>query len=236
MLGRVGTAHCTGTSGNWVASFAYLQDDQVRDANGNIQMVLVSGTSGAAAPTWATGQNRITVESSGLTWLNLGPTVAGGASEGSFSFDMEMKGEAFKPDQETLPLITLMVSEGASMGGQFSQIDPALLVFGVPHGQTVTGFTDAALPAGAQTYSGLTTGGLATIPHYCMTVLSPRPMFAVAGQARFYSGTLNTASASGGKNGLGFTLTKFSGWKAEWAAHSVPSWPLGARGASLYMQ
>jgi hypothetical protein len=236
MLGRVGTAHCTGTSGNWVASFPYLQDDQVRDANGNIQMVLIPGTSGAAAPTWATGQNRLTAETSGLTWLNLGPTVAGGATEGNFSFDLEMKGESFKPDQDTLPLITLMVSEGASMGGQFSQVDPALLVFGVPHAQTVVNFTDAALPAGVQTYSGITTGGLATIPHYCMTVLSPRPMFAVAGQARFYSGTLLKATASGGKNGLGFTLTKFSGWKADWTAHGVPNFPLGARGASLFMQ
>ncbi len=233
MLGRVGTAHCTGTSGNWVPSFAYLQDDQVRDANGNVQWCLVPGVSAATAPTWATGQNKITTETSGVTWLNLGPTMPGGATEGNFEFDLEFKGAAFMPDQDTLPLITLMTGESAVCGGEFRQVDPALLIFGVPHGQVVSGFTDAALPV--PTFTGITTGGLVQIPHYCMTVLSPRPMFAQPGISRFYSGTLVKA-ASGGKPGLGFTLTKYSGWKASWTAHGVDSWPVGTRGASLFMQ
>jgi hypothetical protein len=236
MLGRVGTAHCTGTSGNWVPSFVYQQDDQFRDPNSNIQWCIIGGTSAASAATWKTGQNQITVEVGGVTWLNLGPTVAGGGTEGAFNFDMEFKGDAFKPDQSTLPVITLMTSEGASLGGEFRQVDPALMIFGVPHAQSVSGFTDAALPASAQAFTGITTGGLATIPHYCMTVLSPRPLFAIPGAARFYSGTLNKAAAGGGKSGLGFTLTKFSSWKGEWTAHEVNGWPLGARGASLYMQ
>jgi hypothetical protein len=236
LLGRVGTAHCTGSSGNWVGSFAYLQDDQIRDPNGNVQWCLIPGTSAALAPTWKTGQNQITVETSGVTWLNLGPTVSGGATEGNFEFDMEFKGTAFKPDQDTLPLVTLMTSESATLGGEFAQLDPALLIFGVPHGQTVTGFTDGALPAGTQTFTGITTGGLVQIPHYCMTVLSPRPLFAQPGSSRFYSGTLAKACSGGGKSGLGFTLNKFSMWKASWQAHGVDTWPVGTRGASLYMQ
>lgn len=236
MLGRVGTAGAVGTSGNWVASFAYLQDDQIRDANGNIQWCIVPGTSAGSAPTWATAQNGITTETSGVVWFNLGPTLSGGYTDGEFNFDMEGKIEQIMADQDTLPIATIMTSETASLGGTFEQVDLQLLGFGVPHSTLTTGLSYGALPTGVQSITTLTTGGIVVIPNYCMCVLSPRHLYTQPGSTRFYTGTIMKAGATGGKPGLGFGREKKSTWKAQWDAIAVDSLPNGARGASLIEQ
>jgi hypothetical protein len=236
MLGRVGTAHTTGTSGNWVPSFAYVQDDQIRDANGNVQWCIIGGTSYTGAPTWLTTQNGITVESTGVTWMNLGPTVGLGGSEGNFTFDAECKEVEVQPDQVTLPLVSLMTGESGGLGGEFMQLDPKLMVYTMPHAQVTSGLTDLAQPATAQNFTALTMGGLVTIPHYCMAVLSPRPLFIGPGTTRFYTGIIQKAAAAGSKPGTGFTRTKISTWKGEWKAHAIGSWPNGANGVAFFEQ
>jgi len=237
MLGRVGTAHTSGgsnQSGNWAPSFAYLMDDMIRDANGNIQVCIVPGTSAAAAPTWKTAMGGLTQETNGPLWMCTGPTIAGGATEGNFEFDMTCKTESFTPDQATLPLVKMMVSEEAKISAELREISAALFQFATPHATVTAIATDAGMPAGLQAYNAITTGGLTLIPTFCICVLSPRPLYRQPGATHFITGVLQKASADDSKPGFGFTRTKFSGLKGAWGGMHIDSWPVGARGAALF--
>jgi hypothetical protein len=235
MLGRVGTSGVTGSSGNWVASFAYLVDDEVRDSNGNVQICIVAGTSAAAAPTWGTAVGAITTDG-GVTWFNLGPTLSGGATEGVMTCDIEGKVEAISADQETLPLASVLTAESASIAAEFKELSLQLVSYGIPHASYKSAFSLTALPAGAQSFSSLSTGGLVALPNLVIGVLSPRRLYTTPGAARFNTFILQKCYAKGAKPGLGFSRTKTSMWKAEWDALAVETFPLGLRGAALIQQ
>ncbi len=235
-LGRVGTAHTSGgasQSGNWAPSFADVLDDMIRDANGNIQVCIVPGTSAAAAPTWGTTMGALVQETAGPLWMCTGPTISGGSTEGNFEFDMACKTESFTPDQATLPLSKYMVSEEAMIGAELREVSAALFQFTTPHA-TVVAITDAAMPAARQSYNAIVTGGLVLIPTFCVCVLSPRPVYSQAGSTAFITGVLQKSSANDSKTGFGFTRQKVSGLKGAWGAMHIDSWPAGARGAAVF--
>jgi hypothetical protein len=58
----------------WAATTAYTVGQSVLDANNNIQVCTVAGTSGSTAPTWATAVGSTTADSSPLVWTCAGPS------------------------------------------------------------------------------------------------------------------------------------------------------------------
>lgn len=60
----------------WAATTAYLVGQRIVDANSNVQVCTVAGTSGGGAPTWNTGVGGFTIDS-GVTWQNVGPVLSG---------------------------------------------------------------------------------------------------------------------------------------------------------------
>jgi hypothetical protein len=71
----------------WEIAHGYsLTDTRILDSNGNVQIVTIAGTSGGAAPTWATTPGAPTVDGT-VTWINAGafPMIglaSGGGSSG----------------------------------------------------------------------------------------------------------------------------------------------------------
>jgi hypothetical protein len=79
-LGRTGNAttpaYVNAASKLWAALTAFSTNDTVVDTNGNIQKVIVPGTSGAAAPTWGSAGNTVDGSVSpytAITWQFVGP-------------------------------------------------------------------------------------------------------------------------------------------------------------------
>lgn len=76
---------------NWQALAEFAFGDQIEDSNGNVEQVTTANEnedagaslSGAAQPTWATGQGQTTTDGD-LVWTNLGP-----APSPSFLFDRD---------------------------------------------------------------------------------------------------------------------------------------------------
>jgi hypothetical protein len=56
---------------NWAAGHAYAARNRIVDSNGNVEIVQAAGTSGGAAPTWATVAGAHTTDG-GVTWANAG--------------------------------------------------------------------------------------------------------------------------------------------------------------------
>ena len=56
----------------WQPNTSYVAGQAILDSNGNIEMVLVGGTSGASQPAWVEGANATTLDAS-VTWLSSGP-------------------------------------------------------------------------------------------------------------------------------------------------------------------
>jgi len=65
----------------WTASTAFTVGQYILDSNKNVQVVTVAGTSEAAAPPWNPTPGQTTIDGApGVTWTNLGPWVASGAT------------------------------------------------------------------------------------------------------------------------------------------------------------
>ncbi|HEX2646150.1 MAG TPA: SusD/RagB family nutrient-binding outer membrane lipoprotein, partial [Candidatus Dormibacteraeota bacterium] len=74
---RLGSYFCTnGVATPWKATTAFTAGTVILDANGRMELVTVGGTSGAAAPTWATTMDATTVDGT-VTWVNNGPPYEG---------------------------------------------------------------------------------------------------------------------------------------------------------------
>jgi len=67
---------CPLASGTWKATKAFALDDEIGDANSNLQKATTAGTSGAVKPTWNTTVGGTTTDGT-VTWTNLGPNYAG---------------------------------------------------------------------------------------------------------------------------------------------------------------
>jgi hypothetical protein len=68
---------CTnGVATAWKAATAYKAGTVILDANGNMEVVTVAGTSGAAAPTWGAKMDATTTDGT-VTWVNNGPPYEG---------------------------------------------------------------------------------------------------------------------------------------------------------------
>jgi SusD/RagB-like outer membrane lipoprotein len=74
---RLAQYFCTnGVSTTWKAATADVVGTVILDAKGNMEVVTVAGTSGAAAPSWATTMDATTTDGT-VTWVNNGPPYEG---------------------------------------------------------------------------------------------------------------------------------------------------------------
>jgi hypothetical protein len=197
------------------SSTAYLEDDQVRVSN-DIHICIVPGTSGGSAPTWKTGVGEITLDGT-VEWLNLGPTLALGATDGAVDVNAEGASDEVTADQSFSPLGKILTGQKAEIGGSFKELSLELLSRAMPDVAYATG-TDAALPTGAQSFREITAGGLASFPTPALAVLSPKADF--SNPYKYFVFCLYKGAAEGGP-GLGFTRTKETLWKAKWTGLAV---------------
>lgn len=162
----------------WAAVTPYAQDAQIFDSNGNIQEVLVAGTSGTpTAPTWATQRGGVTADGTGATamqWKCLGPNVPSGQWEGAVTVKMTDKTLDFTPDHTTLPTKSFLTGQEAEVDIALAETSGLLLNLAMASSQYTTG-TDTGFPSGAQLYTELTAGGVVLVPDMCIAVVSPRP-------------------------------------------------------------
>lgn len=194
----------------------YLEDDQIRDTNNNIQHCIVPGTSAGSAPTFSTALHEITLDGT-VQWMNLGPTLGMGAREGAVEINAEGTTEAVEADEEFSPLRRVLTAQKVDLSATFKQLDVNLIARGHPDVAYQTG-TDAALPSGAQAFAELTSGGLSVIPTPCLAVVAPKGDY--SNPYKNYVFELYKGAAEGAP-GLGFTRTKESSWKGKWSGHAV---------------
>lgn len=157
----------------WVTATVYAQDAQIFDSNGNVQEVLVAGTSGASAPTWATARGAVTTDNT-VQWKCLGAQIPSGQWEGAVTVKMGDKVNDFLPDHTTLPTKSFLTGEDAEVDITLAETSGNLLNLLVPSSTLSTG-TDTGLPTGAQSYTELTSGGVVLVPDMAIAVVSPRP-------------------------------------------------------------
>lgn len=196
---------------------AYLEDDQVRVSN-DIHICIVGGTSAAAPPTFATALYDITLDGT-VQWMNLGPTLALGATEGAIEVNAEGTTDDITADQEFSPLRKVLTGQKAEVSASFKELALSLLARAMPDVAYATG-TDITLPTGAQSYAEISSGGLAVIPTPAIAVLSPKADY--TNPYKYFVFTLYKGGAEGSP-GLGFERGKDSVWKAKWSGAVVTS-------------
>ncbi len=213
-----------GPSWIWKASTPVLNTQQVRDSNGNIQVCLTPGATGATAPTWATQRTAITNDGT-ASWINYGPTLASGAVEGAVEFTAKPTLLKITADQTTSTIDHRMESETAGIGGTLEELNLSLVGFQLA-GSVYSSDSDPTMPSGAQNFESVTGGGLLAIVEPCVCVCSPRPNY--ANPSRYVSAWLHRAApANGGQ--FPFSLKKVTGYKVDWEGDGVGYYPAGAQ-------
>lgn len=215
----------------WTANTAYLVGTEIVDANGNIERVVVTGTSGATQPTWPTTLGTLTPDGT-VFWKMLGPTISLGASEGPAKIEMKAKLEPIQIDQETAPVDVVMSAEDAMIELTLKESALAKISKYLGH-STYSSGTDPGLPAGAQTYEQLTVGGLVTIPQAAVGLISPRRGFSSPG--KFLVFCLYNAYGTAALD-MSFTRTKESVYKVQFQGLAVLARAPGDRVAQFYRQ
>lgn len=211
-----------GPSWVWAATSGTILDQQVRDANGNIQQVVVQGTTGGSLPTWATNYGGITQDGT-TEWQNYGPTLASGAADGVMTMEAAGKLLEVSADQYTAPVGQRLIGETAKITGTLRELNMQVITRALPNATYSSG-TDVNLPAGAQSYEEVTFGGLVIVPLFCVVILSPRPNF--VNPYRYVAATLYKASPAG-TGSWPFSLKKISDYKVDWAGNTITWRPNG---------
>jgi hypothetical protein len=90
------------TPGAWAASTAYTAGQTALDSNNNVQICSTAGTSGSAAPTWATGIGQTTADGATLVWTLAGPSWVWKASAAT-TLDQQIRDGNGNVQQCTIP-------------------------------------------------------------------------------------------------------------------------------------
>ena len=181
----------------------------------------------------------VTVPASGARLLvdaNGNPTAGSptpmGASEGAATFYLEAKVEEISIDQETAPVDAIMTAESAYMEVTLKESSLMKISASLAH-STYTSGTDTGLPAGAQNYEEITVGGLVTVPHAAVALISPRRGFSSPG--KFMVACLYNAYAKNAFQ-IGFTRAKEATYKVRFEGLAVLGRSPGDQVAQFYRQ
>lgn len=155
-----------------------------------------------------------------------------GGSQGAIKISLKAKLEAVQIDQETAPVDVLMTGEEANIEMMLKESQLAKVAKMLIHSSYSSG-TDTLLPAGAQNFEMITTGGLVTLLTQPVTIVSPRRGFTNPG--KFFVFTLYKAF---GVSDFEFsvTRTKESEYKVLFHGLADLTRPQGDRTSQLYRQ
>ena len=234
-----GKRHIIGADGTpaqpaWAAGQAVTSGQMIVDSNGNVQECTTGGTTYVNVPgIWGSTVGALTTDGSAVVWtcVALAPAyLFAGALEGVTDLDIGAKVEETSADQETLPIDAVMTGEVDSIAVTLKESDCNKLQILIPHGTYATG-TDAALPAGAQTYEEIAFGGLKTVPKFSVLLISKRKdqteKFVVSQIYRAYQ--KETVK-------LPFQRGKETTYKITFQAIADLNRPVGDRGGKVYRQ
>ena len=228
-----------GPSWIWAASKAVVYDQQLRDANGNIQQCIVPGTTGTpSAPTWGTNPGDITQDNTAY-WMCLGATIAVGANNGALTFKIQPKMESIMSDHDTAPVDFFTTAEDGEIDGTLMELSMSKVAAMLPNGAYTAG-TDTNFPTGAQAYHQVTFGGQTRVPRPCVAVVSYRRQYGNSTSLstnpfRYYGGVVYAAGPAADGT-FGFSLKKNTEYKVS-AKGSVVGWrPVGDRIAQMFKQ
>lgn len=220
-----------GPSWVWKASAATTLDQQIRDANGNVQQCIVAGTSAASAPTWSTVYGGLSQDGT-AQWQNYGPTLASGAGDGTMDFQAQSKLMAVDADQYTAPIGQRLVGEEAKLSATLRELQMTTVARSLPNAVYNSG-SNPNFATNSQSYEEVTFGGLVVVPMPCLVLASPRPNF--ANPCKYVVGTLYKAAA--GSNGqLPFSLKKITDFKVDWTGNAITWRPAGDQIGQIYRQ
>lgn len=174
VLGSDGSPAQQTELGMWEATTAYVAGQMVKDTNGNTELCLTAGTSGAVPPSWPTALGPALADGT-AAWSFVG--VYGGyfagATEGAITSTLTAKYQEMGADQVASPIDVVMTSDAYEIDVTIKQSNLANLINFFPSGSFSTG-TDANQPVGAQAYEQITFGGIVPVPKLGVAVISPR--------------------------------------------------------------
>ncbi len=228
-----------GPSFVWKASTAVETDQQVRAGSGNIWQVIVAGTTGTTVPGDTNVATGGTIVDNTAIWMNLGATIAMGATSGALNFSAGTKQEAIEADQNTAPIDFITTAEDAELDGELYELRPQRLAVAMPNTLYVTG-TDPLFPANAQLYEESSFGGQIRVPRPCIGIFSYRRQFGsslnLSTQPFKWLGAIIYAGGPTSDGKFGISLKKASTYKVS-AKGSAVSWrPVGDQIGKVFEQ
>jgi hypothetical protein len=228
-----------GPSFVWKASTAVQTDQQVRAGSGNIWQVIVAGTTGSTAPTdTGVASGGMLVDGTAI-WMNLGPTVAMGATTGALNFSAGTKQEAIEADQNTAPIDFVTTSEDAEIDGELYELRPQRLAVAMPNTLFASG-TDPLFPTNAQLYEESSFGGQIRVPRPCVGVFSYRRQFGsplnLGSQPFKWLGGVIYAAGPTSDGKFGISLKKASTYKVSCKGSAVIWRPVGDQIGKVFEQ
>lgn len=217
----------------WKATTAYVLGQEVVDSNGNLQKVVIAGTSGASAPTWATTPiGALTAADGTVTWelVALNAIEFAGATQGAGTVTLTPKIEQVMADQVSGPIDAVMTQEANAIEIELKQSDLEKLQYYITHGTYASG-TDTTLPENEQKYEEIAFGGIIPVPQYSVAVVAPRRD--AAGKfvvAQLYNVFQAQAVA------LPYSREKETMYKVKLEGLNDPTRPVGDQAGKVYRQ
>jgi hypothetical protein len=207
----------------FIASHAYNQDDEFEDSNNNMQRVISPGTSAASAPVWSTALFGLSVDSAGVTYMNLGAIgLPLGASEGAMVVDVQDDTQDIMADQYRAPLQRVSSDIKASITVDLMQSELDFMARSLAAAQYTTG-TNTSFVAGAQSYEMITGGGLNSplVPKVCVVAVMQQPGWVSPSKSHI----VTLYGASVGKQALQWQaqLKKHSTYKVKFEGMTIAS-------------
>ena len=179
LLNTDGSPAQSSTIAAWATLTAVAVGQQIKDSNGNTEICIVGGTTGATQPTtWPTapGPGLMATKDGSAYWVFAGGAYGAyfaGASEGATTAALNPKYQDVGADQVSLPIDEIMTADAYELDVVLKQTNLANLVNFYSPG-TFSAGTDTLQPAGAQAYEQITFGGIIPLIKMGVAVISPR--------------------------------------------------------------
>ena len=155
-----------------------------------------------------------------------------GSSQAPCTLHISAKVELIEIDQETAPIDALMTSEMAYIEMELKESDLFKVQIALTNAQYTAG-VDTGLPAGAQNYQMITTGGLVGLPKYCVALVSPRRGF--VNPTKNFVACLYSAVATDPYQ-INISRTKETMYKVKFEGLSIPTRNPGDHVCQWYRQ
>jgi hypothetical protein len=160
---------------SWAATTAVSAGQMIKDSNGNTELCIIGGTTGAAAPTWLTAAGPALIDGTAV-WLFCGGAYGAyfaGATEGAITSALGPKYEEIGADQVSSPIDVVETADAYEIDCIIKQSNLSNLTNFFPSGTFAVG-TDTTQLTGAQAYEQITFGGIIPVNKIGVAAISPR--------------------------------------------------------------